>query len=226
MADTDTLTERANREKQGRKRRTLDPKKLMGIAVASVCFIAFAYFVLNEGGSDGSDGVTVNGLSEDGGGGYRLLQANGPSTREEAIPDTVTAAAPPPASAPAPTAVSSGGPDLTALVRANEGYVQTIADLRTEIGNLKVELATKASELSIANSSLETLQRDYDRREDQFRSELAQAVADAQANALAGLNQPSGISEDERRRLEELRALRRRQNEAQVIIYDENPYGR
>ena len=68
----------------------------------------------------------------------------------------------------------------------------------------------------------------YDEREKKFQTELAQAVADAEARALASMShlQTTGLTDDERRRLEELKRMRERQNQSDGIVFDENPFRR
>jgi regulator of replication initiation timing len=103
-----------------------------------------------------------------------------------------------------------------------------ISDLQDELTDAKVSLSEKDGEIATLNLTNERLQVRYDEREKKFQTELAQAIADAEARALASVShlQAQGLTDDERRRLEELKKMRQRQNQSDGIVFDENPYGR
>ncbi|MBO9433699.1 hypothetical protein J7394_05750 [Ruegeria sp. R13_0] len=103
-----------------------------------------------------------------------------------------------------------------------------ISDLQDELTDAKVSLSEKDGEIATLNLTNERLQVRYDEREKKFQTELAQAVADAEARALASMShlQTTGLTDDERRRLEELKRMRERQNQSDGIVFDENPLRR
>lgn len=207
-----------------RERKRFEPKKLIVVAVAGAVFVGFALFVLGEDSTTTRAGVRVDALQQGGGERYGLLTARGPEVDEpepEALPEEIAVATP----ASVPQVDSEG---LKQALKTIEQQNGRISDLQDELTDAKVSLSEKESEIASLNLTNERLQVRYDEREKKFQTELAQAVADAEARALASMShlQTQGLTEDERRRLEELKRMRERQNQSDGIVFDENPYGR
>ncbi|WP_299949685.1 hypothetical protein [uncultured Ruegeria sp.] len=207
-----------------RMRKRFETKKLIAVAVASAVFVGFALFVLGDDSKANHAGVRVDALRPSGGEHYGLLTARGPDVDEkEAAPggikvttvDTVVPVQP----------VSEG---LKQALASVENLSKRLASMQDELTEAKVSLSEKDSEIASLNLTNERLEVRYDEREKKFQTELAQAVADAEARALASMShlQTQGLTEDERRRLEELKRMRERQNQSDGIVFDENPYGR
>ncbi|WP_170425215.1 hypothetical protein [Ruegeria arenilitoris] len=207
-----------------RARKKIEPKKLIFVAIAGAAFVGFALFVLGEDSKTSRAGVRVDALQPSGGERYGLLTARGPEVDEpetEALPETIAVATP----ATVPQVDSEG---LKQALKTIEQQNGRISDLQDELMDAKVSLSEKDGEIATLTLTNERLQVRYDEREKKFQTELAQAVADAEARALASMShlQTQGLTEDERRRLEELKRMRERQNKSDGIVFDENPYGR
>ncbi len=220
-----TIAARAAAEQPSQRvRKKLDPKKLFVVAVGGAFFVGFAWFVLGDENKSSNTGVRVDALQQGGGERYGLLTARGPEVDEpepEALPETIAVATP----AAVPQVDSEG---LKQALKTIEQQNGRISDLQDELTDAKVSLSEKDSEIASLNLTNERLQVRYDEREKKFQTELAQAVADAEARALASMShlQTTGLTDDERRRLEELKRMRERQNQSDGIVFDENPYGR
>jgi len=152
------------------------------------------------------------------------LTARGPEADEpepEALPEEIEVATP----ATVPQVDSEG---LKQALKTIEQQNGRISDLQDELTDAKVSLSEKDGEIATLNLTNERLQVRYDEREKKFQTELAQAIADAEARALASVShlQAQGLTDDERRRLEELKKMRQRQNQSEGMLCDENPYGR
>ncbi len=207
-----------------RIRKRFEPKKLIAVAVAGAVFVGFALFVLDKDNKTSRAGVRVDALQPSGGERYGLLTARGPEVDEpepEALPETIAVATP----ATAPQVDSEG---LKQALKTIEQQNGRISDLQDELTDAKVSLSERDSEIASLNLTNERLQVRYDEREKKFQTELAQAVADAEARALASVShlQAQGLTDDERRRLEELKKMRQRQNQSDGIVFDENPLRR
>ncbi|SMO83510.1 hypothetical protein [Ruegeria faecimaris] len=226
MNRENTIAARAAAEQPPqRARKKLEPKKLMGVALAGAVIVGFAWFVLGDDSKGSRTGVTVDALRQSGGERYGLITARGPEVDEpepEALPETIAVATPD----AAPVQIDSEG--LKQALKTIEQQNGRISDLQGELTDAKVSLSEKGSEIASLNLTNERLEVRYDEREKKFQTELAQAVADAEARALASMShlQTQGLTEDERRRLEELKRMRERQNQSDGIVFDENPYGR
>ncbi len=208
-----------------RSRKRLEPKKLIGVALAGAVFVGFAWFVLGDDAKNSRAGVRVDALQQSGGERYGLLTARGPDVDEpepEALPETIAVATP----ETAPVQVDAEG--LKQALKTVEQQNGRISELQDELTDAKVSLSEKDGEIATLNLTNERLQVRYDEREKKFQTELAQAIADAEARALASVShlQAQGLTDDERRRLEELKKMRQRQNQSDGIVFDENPYGR
>ncbi|WP_170746573.1 hypothetical protein [Ruegeria sp. HKCCA6837] len=208
-----------------RMRKRFEPKKLIAVAVAGAVFVSFAWFVLGDESKGGNTGVRVDALQQGGGERYGLLTARGPEVDEpepEALPEEIAVATP--ASTPQPVEFIGFDKALKTIEQQNG----RISDLQDELTDAKVSLSEKDGEIATLNLTNERLQVRYDEREKKFQTELAQAIADAEARALASVShlQAQGLTDDERRRLEELKKMRQRQNQSDGIVFDENPYGR
>ncbi len=220
-----TIAARAAAEQPSQRvRKKFDPKKLFVIAVGGAFFVGFAWFVLGDENKSSNTGVRVDALQQSGGERYGLLTARGPQVDEpepEALPETIAVATP----AAVPQVDSEG---LKQALKTIEQQNGRISDLQDELTDAKVSLSEKDSEIASLTLTNERLQVRYDEREKKFQTELAQAVADAEARALASMShlQTTGLTDDERRRLEELKRMRERQNQSDGIVFDENPYGR
>ncbi|NOD49626.1 hypothetical protein GS624_20100 [Ruegeria sp. HKCCD5849] len=187
--------------------------------------MSFAWFVLGDESKGGNTGVRVDALQQGGGERYGLLTARGPEVDEpepEALPEEIAVATP--ASTPQPVEFIGFDKALKTIEQQNG----RISDLQDELTDAKVSLSEKDGEIATLNLTNERLQVRYDEREKKFQTELAQAIADAEARALASVShlQAQGLTDDERRRLEELKKMRQRQNQSDGIVFDENPYGR
>lgn len=209
-----------------RARKKFEPKKLVGVAVAGAVFLGFVWFVLGDDGNSGRAGVRVDALQQGGGERYGLLTARGPNSDEdesEAAPGGITVTT---AETVVPVQPVSEG--LKQALASVENLSERIASMQDELTETRVALSKKDSEIASLNLTNERLEVRYDEREKKFQTELAQAVADAEARALASMShlQTQGLTEDERRRLEELKRMRERQNQSDGIVFDENPYGR
>lgn len=207
-----------------RARRKIEPKKLIFVAIAGAAFVGFAWFVLGDENKSSNTGVRVDALQQSGGERYGLLTARGPQVDEpgpEALPETIAVATP----AAVPQVDSEG---LKQALKTIEQQNGRISDLQDELTDAKVSLSEKESEIASLDLTNERLQVRYDEREKKFQTELAQAVADAEARALASMShlQTTGLTDDERRRLEELKRMRERQNQSDGIVFDENPLRR
>lgn len=207
-----------------RVRKRFEPKKLMTVAVAGAVFVGFALFVLGEDSKNSRVGVRVDALQQGGGERYGLLTARGPEVDEpepEALPETIAVATP----AAVPQVDSEG---LKQALKTIEQQNGRISELQDELTDAKVSLSEKDGEIATLNLTNERLQVRYDEREKKFQTELAQAIADAEARALASVShlQAQGLTDDERRRLEELKKMRQRQNQSDGIVFDENPLRR
>ncbi|MES0828158.1 hypothetical protein [Ruegeria sp. SCP11] len=220
-----TIAARAAAEQPSQRvRKKFDPKKLMTVAVAGAVFLGFVWFVMGDESKSGNTGVRVDALQQGGGERYGLLTARGPEVDEpepEALPETIAVATP----AAVPQVDSEG---LKQALKTIEQQNGRISELQDELTDAKVSLSEKDGEIATLNLTNERLQVRYDEREKKFQTELAQAVADAEARALASMShlQTTGLTDDERRRLEELKRMRERQNQSDGIVFDENPYGR
>ena len=220
-----TIAARAAAEQPSqRARKKFDPKKLFVVAVGGAFFVGFAWFVLGDENKSSNAGVRVDALQQSGGERYGLLTARGPEVDEpepEALPETIAVATP----AAVPQVDSEG---LKQALKTIEQQNGRISELQDELTDAKVSLSEKDGEIATLNLTNERLQVRYDEREKKFQTELAQAVADAEARALASMShlQTTGLTDDERRRLEELKRMRERQNQSDGIVFDENPYGR
>ncbi len=208
-----------------RVRKRFEPKKLITVTVAGTVFVGFALFVLGEDSKTSRAGVRVDALQQSGGERYGLLTARGPEVDEpkpQALPETIAVATP----ATASVRVESEG--LKQALKTIEQQNGRISELQDELTDAKVSLSEKDGEIATLNLTNERLQVRYDEREKKFQTELAQAIADAEARALASVShlQAQGLTDDERRRLEELKKMRQRQNQSDGIVFDENPYGR
>ena len=208
-----------------RSRKRLEPKKLMGVAIAGAVFVGFAWFVLGDDAKNSRAGVRVDALQQSGGERYGLLTARGPDVDEpepDALPEEIAVATPD--SAPQPVEFIGFDKALKTIEQQNG----RISDLQDELTDAKVSLSEKDGEIATLTLTNERLQVRYDEREKKFQTELAQAIADAEARALASVShlQTTGLTDDERRRLEELKRMRERQNQSDGIVFDENPYGR
>lgn len=221
-----TIAARAAAEQPSQRvRKKFDPKKLFVVAVGGAFFVGFAWFVLGDENKGSNTGVRVDALQQSGGERYGLLTARGPEVDEpepEALPETIAVATP---------ATASVQVDSEGLKQALKTIAQQngrISELQDELTDAKVSLSEKDGEIATLNMTNERLQVRYDEREKKFQTELAQAIADAEARALAGVShlQAQGLTDDERRRLEELKKMRQRQNQSDGIVFDENPYGR
>lgn len=220
-----TIAARAAAEQPSQRvRKKFDPKKLFVVAVGGAFFVGFAWFVLGDENKSSNTGVRVDALQQSGGERYGLLTARGPEVDEpepEALPETIAVATP----AAVPQVNSEG---LKQALKTIEQQNGRISDLQDELTDAKVSLSEKDGEIATLTLTNERLQVRYDEREKKFQTELAQAVADAEARALASMShiQTTGLTDDERRRLEELKRMRERQNQSDGIVFDENPYGR
>jgi hypothetical protein len=208
-----------------RVRKKFDPKKLGVAALASAAFVGFAWFVLGGDAGEQRSGVRVDALGQSGGTGYGLMTARGPEVdkpKEDALPETMAVATP----VMAPVQVDSDG--LKQALSTIEQQNGQISDLQGELTDAKVALSVKDSELASVQLNLDRLQGSFDEREKKFQTQLAQAAADAEARALASMShlQTQGLTEDERRRLEELKRMRERQNQSDGIVFDQDPYRR
>ncbi len=207
-----------------RVRKRFEPKKLITVTVAGAVFVGFALFVLGEDSKNSRVGVRVDALQQGGGERYGLLTARGPDVDEpepEALPEEIAVATP----ATVPQVESEG---LKQALKTIEQQNARISELQDELTDAKVSLSEKDGEIATLNLTNERLQVRYDEREKKFQTELAQAVADAEARALASMShlQTTGLTDDERRRLEELKKMRQRQNQSDGIVFDENPLRR
>ncbi|MFY2823389.1 hypothetical protein [Ruegeria sp. MALMAid1280] len=220
-----TIAVRAAAEQPSQRvRKKFDPKKLMTVAIAGAVFLGFVWFVMGDEGKSTNTGVRVDALQQGGGERYGLLTARGPEVDEpepEALPEEIAVATP----ASVPQVDSEG---LKQALKTIEQQNGRISDLQDELTDAKVSLSEKDGEIATLTLTNERLQVRYDEREKKFQTELAQAVADAEARALASMShlQTTGLTDDERRRLEELKRMRQRQNQSDGIVFDENPYGR
>ena len=220
-----TIAARAAAEQPSQRfRKKFDPKKLFVVAVGGAFFVGFAWFVLGDENKSSNTGVRVDALQQRGGERYGLLTARGPEVYEpepEALPETIAVAKP----ATVPQVDSEG---LKQALKTIEQQNGRISELRDELTDAKVSLSEKDGEIATLNLTNERLHVRYDEREKKFQTELAQAIADAEARALASVSrlQAQGLTDDERRRLEELKKMRQRQNQSDGIVFDENPYGR
>ncbi len=213
-----------------RTRKRIDQKKLGIAAAASVFFFGFLWIIAGGDGDDSSrSGVRVDALKRDSGDRYGLLMARGPETDEpESEPEAERisgATAPAPAAAPVQVETKSLDAALATIAELN-GRINKLQD---ELTDAKVALGRKDSDLTTANQNLKRLQEQYDQREKRFAGELNKAIADAEARALAnvGVMHAQGLSEQKKRRLEELQAKQREaQNQSNGIVFDESPYGR
>lgn len=209
-----------------RPRKRLDGKTLAGLVVACALFLGFAWFVLGEDGHATRAGVRVDALKQNAGDRYGMLTARGPEVEapeREAAPEQVSMMTKP---GIAPMQPNSEG--LKKALASVEKLNERIADLQGELTDAKIELNQKTSELETIRLALDRLQDRYDAREKRFQTELSKAVAEAEARALEGMSQlqSQGLTEDERRRLDELKRLRERQNQSDGIVFDQTPYGR
>ncbi|WP_170574767.1 hypothetical protein [Ruegeria atlantica] len=220
-----TIASRAAAEQPSQRvRKKFDPKKLFVVAVGGAFFVGFAWFVLGDENISSNTGVRVDALQQGGGERYGLLTARGPEADDpepEALPEEIAVATP----ATVPQVDSEG---LKQALKTIEQQNGRISDLQDELTNAKVSLSEKDGEIAMLNLTNERLQVRYDEREKTFQTELAQAIADTEARALASVShlQAQGLTDDERRRLEELKKMRQRQNQSDGIVFDENPYGR
>ena len=220
-----TIAARAAAEQPSQRvRKKFDPKKLITVAIAGAVFLGFVWFVMGHENKSTNTGVRVDALQQGGGERYGLLTARGPEADEpepEALPEEIEVATP----ATVPQVDSEG---LKQALKTIEQQNGRISDLQDELTDAKVSLSEKDGEIATLNLTNERLQVRYDEREKKFQTELAQAIADAEARALASVShlQAQGLTDDERRRLEELKKMRQRQNQSDGIVFDENPYGR
>ncbi|NOD69953.1 MULTISPECIES: hypothetical protein [Ruegeria] len=220
-----TIAARAAAEQPSQRvRKKFDPKKLITVAIAGAVFLGFVWFVMGDENKSTNTGVRVDALQQGGGERYGLLTARGPEVDEpeqEALPEEIAVATP----VAVPQVDSEG---LKQALKTIEQQNGRISDLQDELTDAKVSLSEKDGEIATLNLTNERLQVRYDEREKKFQTELAQAVADAEARALASMShlQTTGLTDDERRRLEELKRMRERQNQSDGIVFDENPYGR
>lgn len=225
MDRNQTIAARAAAEQPSQRvRKKFDPKKLITVAIAGAVFLGFVWFVMGHENKSTNTGVRVDALQQGGGERYGLLTARGPEADEpepEALPEEIEVATP----ATVPQVDSEG---LKQALKTIEQQNGRISDLQDELTDAKVSLSEKDGEIATLNLTNERLQVRYDEREKKFQTELAQAVADAEARALASMShlQTTGLTDDERRRLEELKRMRERQNQSDGIVFDENPYGR
>ena len=225
MDRNQTIAARAAAEQPSQRvRKKFDPKKLFVVAIGGAFFVGFAWFVLGDENKSSNTGVRVDALQQSGGERYGLLPARGPEVDEpkpQALPETIAVATP----ETAPQVDSEG---LKQALKTIEQQNGRISDLQDELTDAKVSLSEKDGEIATLNLTNERLQVRYDEREKKFQTELAQAIADAEARALASVShlQAQGLTDDERRRLEELKKMRQRQNQSDGIVFDENPYGR
>lgn len=225
MDRNQTIAARAAAEQPSQRvRKKFDPKKLITVAIAGAVFLGFVWFVMGDENKSTNTGVRVDALQQGGGERYGLLTARGPEVDEpepEALPEEIAVATP----AAVPQVDSEG---LKQALKTIEQQNGRISDLQDELTDAKVSLSEKDGEIATLNLTNERLQVRYDEREKKFQTELAQAVADAEARALASVShlQAQGLTDDERRRLEELKRMRERQNQSDGIVFDENPYGR
>ncbi|WP_170766324.1 hypothetical protein [Ruegeria lacuscaerulensis] len=209
-----------------RVKKRFEPKKLITVAVSGAVFVGFALFVLGEDSKASRVGVRVDALQPSGGERYGLLTARGPEVDDEELE-----------AAPAGTSVASVDTTVPAqpvsdglkqALASVENLNNRIASMQDELTEARVSLSEKDGEIATLTLTNERLQIRYDEREKKFQTELAQAIADAEARALASMShlQATGLTDDERRRLEELKRMRERQNQSDGIVFDENPYGR
>ncbi|NOD78798.1 MULTISPECIES: hypothetical protein [unclassified Ruegeria] len=225
MDRNQTIAARAAAEQPSQRvRKKFDPKKLITVAIAGAVFLGFVWFVMGHENKSTNTGVRVDALQQGGGERYGLLTARGPEADEpepEALPEEIEVATP----ATVPQVDSEG---LKQALKTIEQQNGRISDLQDELTDAKVSLSEKDGEIATLNLTNERLQVRYDEREKKFQTELAQAIADAEARALASVShlQAQGLTDDERRRLEELKKMRQRQNQSDGIVFDENPYGR
>jgi regulator of replication initiation timing len=225
MDRNQTIAARAAAEQPSQRvRKKFDPKKLITVAIAGAVFLGFVWFVMGHENKSTNTGVRVDALQQGGGERYGLLTARGPEADEpepEALPEELEVATP----ATVPQVDSEG---LKQALKTIEQQNGRISDLQDELTDAKVSLSEKDGEIATLNLTNERLQVRYDEREKKFQTELAQAIADAEARALASVShlQAQGLTDDERRRLEELKKMRQRQNQSDGIVFDENPYGR
>ncbi|MEO1110271.1 MAG: hypothetical protein AAFX90_20355 [Pseudomonadota bacterium] len=225
MDRNQTIAARAAAEQPSQRvRKKFDPKKLFVVAVGGAFFVGFAWFVLGDENKSSNTGVRVDALQQSGGERYGLLTARGPEVDEpepEALPETIAVATP----AAVPQVDSEG---LKQALKTIEQQNGRISELQDELTDAKVSLSEKDGEIATLNLTNERLQVRYDEREKKFQTELAQAIADAEARALASVShlQAQGLTDDERRRLEELKKMRQRQNQSDGIVFDENPLRR
>ncbi len=221
-----TIAARAAAEQPSQRvRKKFDPKKLITVAIAGAVFLGFVWFVMGDENKSTNTGVRVDALQQGGGERYGLLTARGPEVDEpepEALPEEIAVATPD--STPQPVEFIGFDKALKTIEQQNG----RISDLQDELTDAKVSLSEKDGEIATLTLTNERLQVRYDEREKKFQTELAQAVADAEARALASMShlQTTGLTDDERRRLEELKRMRERQNQSDGIVFDENPYGR
>ncbi len=220
-----TIAARAAAEQPSQRvRKKFDPKKLITVAIAGAVFLGFVWFVMGHENKSTNTGVRVDALQQGGGERYGLLTARGPEVDEpeqEALPEEIAVATP----VAVPQVDSEGLKQALKTIEQQNGRISVLQD---ELSDAKVSLSEKDGEIATLNLTNERLQVRYDEREKKFQTELAQAVADAEARALASMShlQTTGLTDDERRRLEELKRMRERQNQSDGIVFDENPYGR
>ncbi len=220
-----TIAARAAAEQPSQRvRKKFDPKKLFVVAVGGAFFVGFAWFVLGDENKSSNTGVRVDALQQSGGERYGLLTARGPQVDEpepEALPETIAVATP----AAVPQVDSEGLKQALKTIEQQNGRISVLQD---ELTDAKVSLSEKDGEIATLTLTNERLQVRYDEREKKFQTELAQAIADAEAQALASVShlQAQGLTDDERRRLEELKKMRQRQNQSDGIVFDENPLRR
>ncbi|WP_170481452.1 hypothetical protein [Ruegeria arenilitoris] len=218
-----TIAARAAAEQPSQRvRKKFDPKKLITVAIAGAMFLGFVWFVMGGESKSTNTGVRVDALQQGGGERYGLLTARGPEVDEpEALPETIAVATP----ATVPQVDSEGLKQALITIEQQNGRISKLQDALTDA---KVSLSEKDGEIATLTLTNERLQVRYDEREKKFQTELAQAVADAEARALASMShlQTTGLTDDERRRLEELKKMRQRQNQSDGIVFDENPLRR